>query len=66
VEEFADLVNWYLNHEDERIKIADAGMNYAHAEFNCEKIAKYTMDIIEKGSYIAPWTDGILNSAPKK
>ena len=55
-EEFFELAKWYLAHEDERIKIANAGMEYAHAEFNCEKIAKYTMDLIENGSYSAPWT----------
>jgi hypothetical protein len=27
-----------------------------HAEFNCEKIAKYTLDLIEAGAYKAPWT----------
>jgi len=57
VEEFFDLANWYLAHEDERIKIANAGMEYVHAEFNCEKIAKYTLDLIEAGAYKAPWTD---------
>jgi len=56
-EEFFDLAKWYLAHEDERIKIANAGMEHAHTEFNCVKIAKYTMDIIETGSYKAPWTD---------
>jgi len=56
-EEFFDLANWYLAHEDERIKIANAGMEHAHIEFNCVKIAKYTMDVIENGSYKAPWTD---------
>ena len=56
-EEFFDLADWYLNHEDERIKIANAGMEHVHAEFNCVKIAKYTMDVIESGSYKAPWTD---------
>lgn len=55
-EEFFDLANWYLAHEDERIKIANAGMEHAHAEFNCEKIAKYTLDLIEAGDYKAPWT----------
>jgi len=58
VEEFFDLANWYLNHEDERIKIANTGMHHIHTEFNCEKIAKYTMDLIEKGNYTAPWLSG--------
>jgi len=55
-EEFFELADWYLKHEDERIKIANSGMEYIHAEFNCEKIAKYTMDLIENGTYSAPWT----------
>lgn len=56
-EEFFDLANWYLNHDDERIKIANAGMQRTHAEFNCEKIAKYILDLIETGTYVAPWTE---------
>jgi len=56
VEEFFDLTNWYLNHESERIKIANAGMQRVHTEFNCEKIAKYMLDLIETGTYDAPWT----------
>jgi glycosyltransferase involved in cell wall biosynthesis len=57
VEEFFDLANWYLNHEDERIKIANAGMQRAHTEFNCEKMAKYMLELIETGTYDAPWTE---------
>jgi glycosyltransferase involved in cell wall biosynthesis len=56
-EEFIELANWYLEHEEERMKIANAGMEYAHAEFNGDKIAKYTMDIIENGAYDAPWSE---------
>lgn len=56
VEDFFELADWYLKHEDERRKIADAGMHYIHTEFNCEKIAKYTMDLIENVTYSAPWT----------
>jgi len=57
VEEFFDSASWYLNHEDERIKIANAGMQHAHTEFNCEKIAKYMLDLIETGAYDAPWME---------
>ena len=56
-EEFFDLANWYLNHENERIKIADVGMQRAQTEFKCEKMAKYVLDVVETGTYIAPWTD---------
>ena len=56
-DEFFELVDWYLGHENERKRIADAGMQYVHAEFNSTKIAGYTLDLIDKGSYKAPWTD---------
>lgn len=55
VEEFFDLAEWYLEHEQERLKIAKAGMEWTHQEFNCEKMAKYTLEAIEKGTYKAPW-----------
>jgi hypothetical protein len=54
-EEFFDLAEWYIKHDDERKKIADAGMKHVHAEFNCVKMAGYVMDLIEKGSYSASW-----------
>ncbi|MEN6576478.1 MAG: glycosyltransferase [Phycisphaerales bacterium] len=56
MDEFFELSRWYLDHEDERERIAHAGMLHVHAEFNCSRIAGYLMDIVEKGSYIAPWT----------
>jgi len=54
-DEFFELADWYLKHEDERVKIANAGMERVHAEFSGEKIAKYTLDIIANGDYSAPW-----------
>ncbi|MHC5061471.1 MAG: glycosyltransferase family protein [Planctomycetota bacterium] len=56
VEDFFELADRYLKQEDQRRKIADAGMHYIHTEFNCEKIAKYIMNLIENGTYSAPWT----------
>jgi len=56
IDEFFELANWYLNHEEERKKIANAGMERAHKEFNCMKIAQYIVDLVETGSYNAPWT----------
>jgi hypothetical protein len=64
IEEFFDLADWYLNHEEERRKIADAGMKWVHEQFNCVKIAGYILDFIEKGSYSAPWSK-YLTSVPK-
>jgi spore maturation protein CgeB len=55
VEEFFELADYYLKHEEERKKIADAGMNWVHEEFNCVKIAGYMLDAIENGEYNAPW-----------
>ena len=54
--EFFELADWYLRHEAERKKIADAGMEIAHKEFNCRKIAQYIIDLIETGTYNASWT----------
>jgi len=59
VEDFFDLANWYLNHEDERKKIADAGMQHIHTEFNSVKIAEYILELVEKGTYNAPWNHSI-------
>ncbi|MGA2677668.1 MAG: glycosyltransferase [Sedimentisphaerales bacterium] len=56
-EEFFELADWYLKHEDERKKIADAGMKWTHEQFNGVKIAGYILDLVEKGTYNAPWID---------
>jgi hypothetical protein len=60
VDDFFDLAGWYLNHETERKKIADAGMHRVHKLFNCEIIAKCILDLIEEGSYDPPWA-GVLS-----
>ena len=57
-EEFFELADWYLKHEDERKKIADAGMKWTHEQYNSVKIAGYILDLIEKGTYKAPWSIG--------
>lgn len=54
-EECLELVNWYLEHEAERQKIADTGMAYCHANFNATKIAGYILTAIETGAYEASW-----------
>ena len=55
VEEFFELADWYLKHDQEREKIAAAGMERAHREFNCEKIAECLLDLVENGTYETPW-----------
>ena len=56
IEEFFDLAEYYLKNEEERKKIADTGMHHIHTEFNGVKIAGYILELIEKGSYSAPWS----------
>ncbi|SPD72242.1 hypothetical protein PITCH_A1260065 [uncultured Desulfobacterium sp.] len=57
-DEFFDLADWYLKHENEREKIAETGMRWTHEQYNGEKIAGYILDLIEKGEYKAPWVTG--------
>ena len=59
VEEFFDLADWYLAHEQERKRIADAGMRWVHEQFNCVRIAGYIIELVERGSYDAPWNRSI-------
>ena len=54
-EEFFELAKWYLEHEDQRKKIAQAGLKRAHEQFNCVKITGYILEAIENGKYSAPW-----------
>lgn len=55
IDEFFELADWYLKHDREREEIAAAGMQKAHKDFNCQKIAQYMLDLIETGGYNAPW-----------
>lgn len=54
-EECMELADWYLKHEKEQQKIAEAGMAYCHANYNATQIAGYILDTIDKGEYDAPW-----------
>ncbi len=55
IEEFFELADYYLNHEEERKKVADAGMHHIHKEFNSTKIAGYILELIETDTYSASW-----------
>lgn len=57
IDEFFELADWYLQHEQERERIAMAGMQKAHTDFNCQKIAQYMLDLGETGTYNAPWAE---------
>ncbi|MCF7954337.1 MAG: glycosyltransferase [Phycisphaerae bacterium] len=54
-DEFFELADWYLKHEDERLKIANAGVERVHAVCSGKKIAEYTLEVIENGDYSADW-----------
>lgn len=54
-EECMELADWYLAHEAERKKIADAGMERCHTLFNSTRIAGYMLDVISMGQYQSPW-----------
>jgi spore maturation protein CgeB len=54
-EEFFDLAEGYLTHEDEREKIAAAGMAYAHSAYNCERMCGYLLDLAEGRDIDTPW-----------
>jgi hypothetical protein len=46
-----------LKHETEREGIARAGMEKAHKDFSCERIAQYVLELVEKGTCDAPWAE---------
>ncbi|RPJ62090.1 MAG: glycosyltransferase family 1 protein [Acidobacteria bacterium] len=54
-DQFFDLVERYLREEMEREKIACAGMEWIHSEFNQVKIVQHMLEAVETGSYRAPW-----------
>lgn len=56
-DEFFELAGWYLRHEQERERIARAGMEHAHREFNCQRMARHLLDLVEKGRIDAPWAE---------
>ncbi|MHC4718856.1 MAG: glycosyltransferase family protein [Planctomycetota bacterium] len=56
-DEFFELADWYLKHETEREGIARAGMEKAHKDFSCERIAQYVLELVEKGTCDAPWAE---------
>lgn len=52
---FFELVDYYLEHEDERKRIAAAGMEKGQREFDCTSMAGHVIDLVGTGSYRAPW-----------
>lgn len=60
IEEFFELTDYYLKHEEERKKIANQGMKWIHEQFNCVKIAGYILELAEKSLYSASWFEHLL------
>jgi spore maturation protein CgeB len=56
-EEFFELAQRYLAHPQERERIAQAGMQRAHNEFNCEKMMQHVLDVIDKGCCNMSWAE---------
>jgi hypothetical protein len=56
-DEFFDLVAFYLRHEDERERIARAGMEHAHRQFNCVRLGEILLELIDSGRCETPWAE---------
>jgi hypothetical protein len=56
-DEFFELADWYLAHDQERERLALAGMEYAHQEYNCQRMSQHLLDLVEKGRVDAPWAE---------
>lgn len=52
-----DLIDYYLEREDERSEIAFAGMTHVHKAFHCQRIASDILDFLTTGTYDEPWRD---------
>jgi len=52
-----ELIDYYLDHDDERRQIAKQGMEHAHKAFNCQRIARDIVDLATTGHYDAPWRE---------
>ena len=57
IDQCLDLIAYYLEHENERKGIAEAGMHHAHQAFNCQRIARDIVDLATTGDYHAPWRE---------
>ena len=55
-DEFFELADWYLQNHKERQRIADCAMSFTHKYLNNVQIAQYVLDLVEHGTYKAPWT----------
>jgi spore maturation protein CgeB len=54
-QECLELAEWYLSNEDERQKIAQAGMERCHELFNPMAMARHILELVDAGKYHAEW-----------
>jgi hypothetical protein len=56
-EECLELVDRYAVDVPQREKIAEQGRRHTHERFHCQKLAKYIVDLAEKGEYQETWCE---------
>jgi len=52
-----ELVQYYLDHHKERQEIAQQGMQHAHQNFNCQRIARDLVNLVTNNTYEEPWAE---------
>jgi hypothetical protein len=57
VEEFFEMAQFYLSHGPERERMALAGMERAHREFNCVRLSQCLLSLIDTGRCGAAWEE---------
>ena len=59
IEECLELIERYQKDDQQRKKIAAAGMKRTHDGFRGERLAGYIVDLMEKGEYVDDWCEVI-------
>lgn len=54
-EQCIELIEYYLDNENERTAIAKAGMDHAHKTFSCQRIAHDIIEFLVTGAYDQPF-----------
>ncbi len=56
-EQCVELIERYADDAQARAQIAAAGMAHAHREFAAQKLARHIVELIEHGTFVAPWAE---------